>query len=210
MKRTIPLTLMGLLLLGCTPQPTPKVKIVEKREEVPAVAPLVTAEGNEGLAEQLKKLSEEKTVAQIVVESEKKEYSVGEAISFSIDTKEASGYLYLIAIDEQDVTFLQPNPYSVLGELQGKHQFPEDFTKDKFDVGAIKHCQGCESETTILYALLTKEAINDIKNISGNQLLSFVKNSTQAKVFSKGMMIRMNEGNEKSEFAIGKLEIKVK
>lgn len=210
MQRTFPLTLMGLLLLGCSPQKIEKLTPIPIKQELSTVPPLVRTEGNEGLASQLKKFSEEETVAHIVVKSEKTEYVEGEAISFSIDTNEASGYLYLMAVDDQDVTFLQPNPYSVLGELQGKHQFPEDFTKGKFDVGAIKHCQKCESETTILYALLTKQPINDIKNISGNELLSFVKNSTQAKNFSKGMIIRMNERNEKSEFAIGKLAIDVK
>lgn len=212
-----------MVLVGCTPQPSPvsnseiKTEVAKEEPTAPQIQlqpePVVETliEGShEGLAKQLEALASNSKMQQIELKSDKEYYAVGEAISFTIDTKEAVGYLYLIAVDKENITFLQPNPFSAVGELQGKHQFPQDFTKGKFDVGAMKYCQGCERETTTLYALLSKNILNDLKSITGNQLLSFVKDSTQSKVFSKGMMLRINEEPEHKDFAIGKLEVIVK
>lgn len=223
MKRVIELSVVGLVLMGCTPQPSPvskseiKTDVAKEEPTAPPVhmqpEPVVETliEGSHaGLAEQLEALASNPKMQQIEITTDKEHYAVGEAISFTIDTKGAVGYLYLIAVDKEKITFLQPNPFSVMSELQGKHRFPEDFTQGKFDVGAVKYCHGCERETTTLYALLSKKILNDLRSITGNQLLSFVKESTQAKVFSKGMMLRVNEEPEHKDFAIGKLEIVVK
>jgi len=140
-----------------------------------------------------------------------KSYKEGDYISFTLDTKEQKGYIYIMTIDNNDeVTFLYPNSASVASQIRGRKKFPDDFTDGKFGIKAVKHCKNkCEKEKTVIYALLTKNDIDNIKQINKNQLLTFHANSTKAKK-TRGAIIEIFNNSNSSQSAIGKMEFFVK
>jgi purine nucleoside permease len=140
----------------------------------------------------------------------KKSYKEGDNISFTLDTKEQIGFLYILTVDKNEVTFLQPNPVSPLNQMRGKREFPKDFTDGKFNIKAVKFCKKkCEEEKTVIYALLTEKPIDDIRNINRNKLLNFHKNSSQAKK-TRGAIVDIINSSNSSQSAIGKMEFFVK
>ena len=143
----------------------------------------------------------------IEVTGAKEHYKQGENISFVVDTKGQVGYLYIMSVDSSKVTFLQPNPVSPLSEMRGRRSFPEDFTNGAFNIQAIKNCQSCQKEETTVYALLTKKPIANIeKKITGETLLSFYKNSRQAKRVTRGIHLNIANSNSSSNLSIGKMD----
>ncbi|MCH9739249.1 MAG: DUF4384 domain-containing protein [Epsilonproteobacteria bacterium] len=134
-------------------------------------------------------------------------YSQNEPIQFIIDTKDAEGFLYIIYADNKGGTgLLYPNEKSPLSEVSGKYIFPRDF--GNMNIRATKDCVGCEEERTTVYALLSKEPIVDIKNITKTQLLSFTGSSVQ----SKGLSMNLDAGNADSDanVNVGVIEFSVK
>jgi len=136
-----------------------------------------------------------------------KKYKEGENLSFVVDTKGKIGYLYIMSVDNDSVTVLQPNPDSPLEEMRGKRSFPEDFTDGRFYIKTVKHCKSCEKEKTTLYALLTKKPIEGIdKTITGDNLLSFYKNSQKAKKVTRGIERVTIKNNNNANLSIGKAD----
>jgi len=141
------------------------------------------------------------------------EYKQGEPIQFIIDTKGADGYLYVIYADNKGQTgLLYPNPNSPLSEISGKYIFPRDF--GNMAINATKDCKTCEKEKTVIYALLSKEPIVDIKNINLAQLSSVIGGqSTQTSaVKTKGLSMDINTGTKanNSNVNVGVFEFFVK
>jgi hypothetical protein len=204
MKRSSWVSIIALMTItvgGCTQQPQKQQVMVIKKQEVKQPKRLDTT---------LENLLNTKGTF-IEVRDAKKEYKMGENISFIIDTKGQEGYLYIMSIDNSDVTLLQPNQVSPLSEFRGKLSFPQDFTNGAFNIQASKNCSSCQEEKTTIYALLTKEPIPNFREkITGNQLLSFYKNSQQAQELTKGIHLNYNNNNTASNLSIGKTEFLVK
>ena len=141
-------------------------------------------------------------------------YKQGEPIQFIIDTKNADGYLYIIYADNKGQTgLLYPNPNSPLSEISGKYIFPRDF--GNMAINATKDCKTCEQEKTVIYALLSKEPIVDIKNINLAQLSSVVGGQTSqvsTTTKTKGLSMDINAGTrtDNSNVNIGIFEFFVK
>jgi len=140
-------------------------------------------------------------------------YKQGEPIQFIVDTKGAEGYLYIVYSDSKgEVGVLYPNPKSPLSEINGKYIFPRDF--GTMAITATKECRGCEKDKTVIYALLSKEPILDIKNINQSQLATIVSGgavqSNGAK--TKGISMDLDAGTQtdNSNVNIGVLEFFVK
>jgi len=141
------------------------------------------------------------------------EYKQGEPIQFIVDTKNADGYLYIVYADNKGQTgLLYPNPNSPLSEISGKYIFPRDF--GNMAINATKDCKTCEKEKTVIYALLSKEPIVDIKNINLAQLSGVVGGqATQTSaVKTKGLSMDINAGTrtDNSNVNVGVLEFFVK
>ena len=133
-------------------------------------------------------------------------YKQGSSIKFIVNTMGKSGYLYIVYLDNKGNTgLLYPNEHSPLTELSGEYLFPRDF--GNMNIRATKDCGGCEQEKTTVYALLSKEPITDIKNITKAQLTSFTGGASQ----SKGLnMISSGPRTDNSNLNVGKLEFFVK
>jgi len=129
-------------------------------------------------------------------------YSQNEPVRFIVDTGKNEGYLYIIYLDNQGNTgLLYPNANSPLSEMGGKYIFPNDF--GNMNIRATKDCKGCEKEKTSVYALLSKEPIVDIKNISKSELLSF---AGESKSQGKGLSMDLGGDAPTAGVSVGKLE----
>jgi len=140
-------------------------------------------------------------------------YKQGEPIQFIVDTKGADGYLYILYIDNKGETgLLYPNSKSPLSEISGKYIFPRDF--GNMAINATKDCKGCEQDRTVIYALLSKEPIIDIKNINKAQLASVIggEPTKPSAVKSKGLSMDLDAGTrtDNSNVNVGVLEFFVK
>jgi len=132
-------------------------------------------------------------------------YSVNEPIQFIVDTGKQEGYLYIIALDNNGGTgLLYPNPKSPSSEMGGRFLFPQDF--GNMIIRASKDCGGCAEERTTVYALLSKEPISDIKNITQAQLMSLMPKSQ-----GKGISMDLDAGTaSNANLNIGQLQFIVK
>ena len=84
-----------------------------------------------------------------------KAYKEQQPISFHIDTKKQTGYLYIVYVGNKGETaLLYPNADSPLSELNGDYDFPQDFGGMK--IRATKDCKDCKKEKTTVYAILSK------------------------------------------------------
>ena len=118
-------------------------------------------------------------------------YKSGESIKFSLDTKGEKGYLTLFYIDSNDVTLLYPNPYVRSKIIEGKYNFPDDFSNGKFELEAYKSCNNCQEEKTVIYALLSSKPILDASAITSKDgLNSFAKGSSESKVITRAVRIK--------------------
>jgi hypothetical protein len=136
----------------------------------------------------------------------KKSYTQNQSIQFVVDTRGKTGYLYIVYLDNKGQTaLLYPNAKSPSTELNGKFLFPRDF--GGMHISATKDCKGCEEEKTTVYAILSKEPISDIKNITASHLGVAGSSSSQ----SKGLSMSLPGGSGKSaNINIGKIEFSVK
>ena len=188
------------VISGCTQPPVKEIVLVPKK----------SIEQQESFDVKLEEVLKEKG-SFIDVRGLNKEYKEGAKISFIIDTKRRSGYLYIMSVDNDSVTFLQPNPNSPLSQMRGVRSFPADFTNGTFDIQAVKNCKDCAKEKTTIYALLTKKPVENIeKKITGGKLLSFYKNSNKSKLATKGIKLNLSSGGSFSNLSIGKSEFFVK
>ena len=154
----------------------------------------------------LESLIANKQISRLLLTKSQDSYKVGEKLSFDIDTNGRVGYLYIFSIDDTgEVTILQPNSFSPSTEIKGKFTFPKDFTDDKFEILAEKHCSNCENEKTTVYAFLSKTPIENLKNISDETFVSLAKGSKQERVLTKGFGISTKKQKNKN-LAIGKME----
>ncbi len=139
-------------------------------------------------------------------------FKEGEPINFIVDTRGAEGYLYVVYSDSSgEVGVLYPNPKSPLTEISGKYIFPRDF--GNMTINATKDCKGCKEDKTIIYALLSKEPILDIKNISQTQLKNILGGqSVQTSIAkTKGISMDLDAGttNSNANVNVGVLEFVV-
>ncbi len=140
-------------------------------------------------------------------------FKEGEPINFIVDTRGAEGYLYVVYSDSSgEVGILYPNPKAPLSEISGKYIFPRDF--GNMTINATKDCKGCKEDKTIIYALLSKEPILDIRNISQAQLTNILGGQSVQTSIVKTKGINMNldagESNSNANVNIGVLEFVVK
>ena len=81
-------------------------------------------------------------------------------------------------------------------------------------INATKDCKGCKEDKTIIYALLSKEPILDIRNISQAQLTNILGGqSVQTSIAkTKGINMDLDAGttNSNANVNIGVLEFVVK
>jgi hypothetical protein len=129
-------------------------------------------------------------------------YKQGSAIRFIVNTMGKSGYLYIVYVDNKGETgLLYPNAHSPLTELSGEYLFPRDF--GNMNIRATKDCGDCPQEKTTVYALLSKEPITDINNITKAQLISFAGGASQSKGLS---MTTSGPRTDNGNLNVGKLE----
>ena len=191
------ITTMTILSSGCVAQGTKGFDVVKKIEPKIVVP-------KEDFDTNLEDVLKEKGNF-VDIKGLKQEYKEGEDISFVIDTKGRIGYLYIMSVDDSSVTILQPNPNSPLSQMRGVRSFPTDFTNGTFDIQATKNCKGCKDEKTTIYVLLTKQPISGIeKEITGDKLLSFYKNSQKAKQVTRGVKLNLHKSSSPSNLSIGK------
>jgi len=182
---------ISVLLIGaCSnnePKPEPKK---EKKEEVAKVAPAKP----QGV-----KLSDLKSggVTNLLLKGPK-EYKSGEPVRFIVDTKNKSGYLYVIYEDSKgDVGVLYPNPKSPLSEVGGKYTFPDDFGLDPKSITASKDCKDCKKDRTVIYALLTEKPILDVQSIDKTTLhnITGLGSDKKGDAKSKGLSVDFDAGS---------------
>ena len=135
-------------------------------------------------------------------------FKQGQPINFIIDTRGAEGYLYIVYSDSSgEVGVLYPNPKSPLSEISGKYIFPKDF--GTMTINATKDCKGCKQDKTVIYALLSKKPILDIRNINQNSLKNILGGNSVVK--TKGISMNLDAGtsNSNANVNIGILEFVV-
>jgi len=138
-------------------------------------------------------------------------YQTGNSIEFEIDTKQDRGYLTVFYVDKNDVTILYPNPFVSASQLQGKYKFPQDLANGQFELEAYKSCTGCQEEKTTIYTLLSAEPIANIQNIQSKGLTSFGNGSSESKVMSRAVKIKVTaKSNSGFSPQLGKYEFIVK
>lgn len=199
MRRNSLMSIVAIIVItigGCAKQPTKEGVDVKQQQVKP----------QENFDSNLDKILQERA-SLIEIRGIQNSYKEGQSISFIVDTKGKVGYLYLISVDKSKVTFLQPNPVSPLAQMRGVRSFPEDFTNGAFDIRANKNCKGCQQEKTTIYAFLSKKPINGIeKKITGDNLLSFYKNSQQAKIATKGINVNIKKSSNPASLSIAKAD----
>jgi len=149
-------------------------------------------------------------ISNLALKSATKAYKENQAISFTVNTMGKAGYLYIIYVDNKGETqLLYPNARSPLTELSGEYTFPRDF--GGMNIRATKDCNGCSEDKTTIYAILTKEPVSDIKNITKAHLLKFSGMKSSA---SQGKGLNMDLGGDtttgNTNVNVGKIEFLVK
>jgi len=138
-----------------------------------------------------------------------KKYKEKDTISFKVNTMGKAGYLYIIYLDNKgNTTILYPNERSPLTELSGEYTFPRDF--GNMTMNAEKDCNGCSEEKTTIYAILTKEPVSDIKNITKAHLMKY-SGEQPSGAQSKGMSFDIGSDSTGSDtnINVGKIEFVV-
>ena len=118
-------------------------------------------------------------------------YNTGDAVKFTIDTGGDKGFLTIFYVDGNDVTLLYPNGFISPKELSGRYKFPDDLANGKFELEAYKSCKGCDEEKTVIYTLLSSQQITDVNKIKTKDLISFPKNSKEAKIMSRAVRVKI-------------------
>jgi len=195
LKLTV-LALTASIALGCKGDPKPQVltpPVAQTQSEGSTLATLQSS-----------------GISTLALKSVTKEYKENQSIAFTVNTMGKAGYLYIIYLDNKGETqLLYPNARSPLTELSGEYTFPRDF--GNMNIRATKDCNGCSEDKTTIYAILTKEPVSDIKNITKAHLLKFagIKSSK-----SQGKGLNMDLGGESgtgnTNVNIGQIEFLVK
>jgi hypothetical protein len=148
-------------------------------------------------------------VSRLTLKSTEKAYKSGDSIEFTVNTMNKAGYLYIIYLDNKgDTLILYPNDKAPLLELSGEYTFPKDF--GNITITASKDCGGCAEDKTTIYALLTKEPVKDIKNITKGHLVNFSgEKTTKTSSKSLSMSLSVNTTSH-SNINFGKIEFLVK
>lgn len=120
----------------------------------------------------------------------KRVYSSGESVEFTVDTKGTEGFLTIFYVDKTDITILYPNSYISTKKINGIYNFPKDLANGKFQLEAYKNCKSCDSEKTVIYALLSSEPIMDKSQIKSTELISFSKNSQQSNSVTRAIKLK--------------------
>jgi len=185
-----------IITVGCSgsKEPAPKPQKIEKTQVAPAPVSSGTTLSN----------LQSSGVNRVSLKGNPS-YKQGSAIKFIVNTMGKSGYLYIVYLDNKGNTgLLYPNEHSPLTELSGEYLFPRDF--GNMNIRATKDCGDCQQEKTTVYALLSKEPITDIKNITKEQLIKFSGGASQSKGLS---MTTSGPRNDNSNLNVGKLEFLV-
>jgi len=129
----------------------------------------------------------------------KKSYGKDESLKFSIDTGKTKGYVYVVYVDKKGDTAVLSSKKSTKKKKSGKLNFPKDFGNKNIKVS--KDCKNCKKEKTTVYVLLSNDPIENINNMSKNDLLSL--NTKQA--LHKNRAISLDDENQQ-EVMISKVE----
>jgi len=193
------LVTVATITLGCNKNPkpqvvTPRTPIAKSQSEGSTTLAALKSSG----------------ISTLALKSATKEYKENQAISFTVNTMGKAGYLYIIYVDNKGETqLLYPNARSPLTELSGEYTFPRDF--GGMNIRATKDCKGCSEDKTTIYAILTKEPVSDIKNITKAHLLKFSGMKSSA---SQGKGLNMDLGGDtatgNTNVNVGKIEFLVK
>lgn len=188
---TISIAISGMLI-GCSATKSkvtaPIVPKVEKLKQ-PSIPKLSESDKQRILTKKLRNILKNKNMDSITIKPIKSLYKEGEELTFEIDTDKKSGYLYIFAIEDDKTIILYPNKKSPLSEFGGKFKFPRDFGDMKIKM--VKECKDCNSEKSLVYVLLTKEAI------------------PLKEVFSKAIVIIDEAETKQSDIAIAQAEFLV-
>jgi hypothetical protein len=192
------LVAVATIALGCKekPKPTEVVKVEKPQASVSSDTTLAELKSS--------------GVATISLESVAKTYKENQSIQFKVNTKGKAGYLYIIYLDKSGETqLLYPNEFSPLTELSGEYLFPRDF--GNMNIKATKDCKGCDEDKTTIYAILTKEPVRDIKNITKGHLLKFSgEQSSNSQNKGLDMVLGGNSSLSNTNINVGKIEFLVK
>ncbi len=145
------------------------------------------------------------------IDYQKTTYNTGDSVKFTIDTDGDRGFLTIFYVDGNDVTLLYPNGFISPKEVNGRYKFPDDLANGKFELEAYKNCKSCDKEKTLIFALLSSQQITDISKIKKDNLISFSKNSEEAKVMTRAVRVKA-KSEIKTYFKpqLGKYEFLVK
>jgi len=193
------LVAVASITLGCKGNPKPQVL-------TPPTPPVAQ---NQSQGSTLATL-QSSGISTLALKSVTKEYKENQSIAFTVNTMGKAGYLYIIYLDNKGETqLLYPNARSPLTELSGEYTFPRDF--GNMNIRATKDCNGCSEDKTTIYAILTKEPVSDIKNITKAHLLKFAGMKSSK---SQGKGLNMDLGGESgtanTNVNIGQIEFLVK
>ena len=193
------LVAVATITVGCIGNPKPQILT----PPTPAIAQ------NESEGSTLATL-QSSGISTLALKSVTKEYKENQSIAFTVNTMGKAGYLYIIYLDNKGETqLLYPNARSPLTELSGEYTFPRDF--GNMNIRATKDCNGCSEDKTTIYAILTKEPVSDIKNITKAHLLKFAGMKSSK---SQGKGLNMDLGGESAtgntNVNIGHIEFLVK
>ena len=158
------LVLLGvtsIIFLGCTHHTIKQIEPIKQK-----IMKKEASDNRPFLKDKLKEFIGKGDIDKLLVNSlNKKVYRNKEELSFKVDTKNKSGYLYVFTTnDSGEIIVLYPNSVAPLSEIQGSYIFPNDFvsrvSSERFSVKMEKECQDCVEEKSTIYTLLTKEPLN--------------------------------------------------
>lgn len=164
--------------------------------QTPAVAPPVNSLSEGTLQATLEGLITSRKFQSMKLHYDKTLYREGELVNFRLDTGSDRGYLTIFYVDGNDVTVLYPNPFVSTRVIHGEYSFPKDLSNGQFELEAYKSCKNCREEKTVIYTLLSREPIADVKQIQGKGLMSFSKESQESKIMSRAVRIKATSKTE--------------
>ncbi|HFU75746.1 MAG TPA: hypothetical protein ENK66_05805 [Arcobacter sp.] len=198
MTKTIYLIATSFILIGCVNNQVPQQETVTTQLKTKVNIPTPRDTGI-----RLSDLSQTKALNNLTFKA-KKSYALNESIQFIIDTGEEVGYLYLVYLNNQGQTgLLYPNPNAPLSEMSGEFLFPQDF--GNMNIRATKDCQGCSEEKTTIYAILSKEPIVNIGQITKSDLIGMTSSEK-----TRGLSLELgNNTKVDSSLNVGKIDFLV-
>ena len=166
-----------------------------------------TKPSQDTLQNELDRLINRPSIEKIYLSNIKPSYKTGEFVEFTLDTNNNQGYLTIMFVEQNKITMLYPNPRAFAKKIGGRFLFPRDF--GNFKIRALKNCNGCQKDKTVIYLFLTPKPIPNIHNINRNKLLSFTKGSNMDSIISKDVELVFDEPSKESVssgFMVGRYE----